>query len=427
MIISGYIQDFFPPLGYKRGETKEHDMKISSQRALLVLATLILFLGFQSTIDSKWFHVDTYTNGLRNMTNNWQKLFTKKDTKPSYQLAPESMKVVQEESTIINVVDTVSPSVVTVGISKTQRLGSMFEINPFDPFSPFQPRNQGRTQKIEQDIGSGFIVSSDGLIVTNRHVVSDTEAKYRVILNDDKTYDVEKIYRDPSNDLAVLKIAASGLTPVTLGDSANIKVGQLAIAIGTALGEFRHTVTTGVISGIGRGITAGTSFEGTERLENVIQTDAAINPGNSGGPLLNSSGHVIGVNTAVSAEGQNIGFAIPINVVKDALDNFNQTGQFNRAFMGVQYRFITKELGILNDVPEGAYVLSVVDGSPAAKGGLQEGDIITKFDSVRLTSQSGELSELIGKKKPGDNVRLDVYRDAKEVSLTITLGTQDSQ
>jgi S1-C subfamily serine protease len=163
------------------------------------------------------------------------------------------------------------------------------------------------------------------------------------------------------------------------------------------------------------------------KQKNVIQTDAAINPGNSGGPLLNSSGHVIGVNTAVSSEGQNIGFAIPINVVKDALDNFNQTGQFNRAFMGVQYRFITKELGILNDVPEGAYVLSVVDGSPASKGGLQEGDIITSFDSVRLTSQSGELSELIGKKKPGDTVALVVYRDSKEVHLTITLGTQDSQ
>ncbi|MDO8451781.1 MAG: trypsin-like peptidase domain-containing protein [bacterium] len=326
----------------------------------------------------------------------------------------ERVKVVTEESVIINVVDTVSPSVVTIGIT-------------FEPFSPFR-RRSGKEEKIEQDIGSGFIVGSDGLIVTNKHVVGDTEAKYRVITNEDATYDVVKIYRDPVNDLAILKIASTGLPTIELGDSDQIKVGQLAIAIGTALGEFRHTVTTGVISGVGRGITAGSPFEGSvERLDNVIQTDAAINPGNSGGPLLNSGGQVIGVNTAVSGEGQNIGFAIPINVVKDALDNFNKTGQFNRPFLGIRYKSIAKDQAILNDIPEGAYVMEVVEGSPAETAGLEEGDIITKIEGVRLAGDDAELGKTIGQKKVGETVTLTIWRDGKERSVTVTLGNQGDE
>lgn len=339
--------------------------------------------------------------------------------------APEGVKVVYEESVVIDVVDRVSPTVVTVGITKTGRIGDIFEINPFDPFSPFR-RTPGRTQKLEQDIGSGFIVAGDGLVVTNKHVVADTDAKYRVITKDDKTYEAVKIYRDPVNDLAIIKINATGLPTVTLGDSSKIKVGQLAIAIGTALGEFRSTVTTGVVSGVGRGITAGSPFEGyVERLDNVIQTSAAINPGNSGGPLLNSSGQAIGINTAVSAEGQNIGFAIPINVVRDALTNFNQTGQFNRPFLGVRYKTVSKDLAVLNDIPEGAYVIEVIEGSPAAKAGLQDGDIVTKIDDVRLSGDNAELAKIIGKKKVGDSITLTVWRDGKEVSLRVTLGNQE--
>lgn len=342
----------------------------------------------------------------------------------------ERVRITNEESVVIDVVDKASPSVVTVGITKTRRLGDMLEINPFDPFSPFR-RTPGKTQKLEQDIGSGFVVGSDGLIVTNKHVVADTEAKYRVITKDDKSYDVVKIYRDPVNDISIIKInpsAGSGqvLQTVELGDSSKIKVGQLAIAIGTALGEFRHTVTTGVISGVGRGITAGSPFEGyVERLDNVIQTDAAINPGNSGGPLLNSSGQVIGINTAVSGEGQNIGFAIPINVVKDALANFNTTGQFNRPFLGVRYKSITKDQALLNDIPEGAYIIEVVAGSPAEKAELKEEDIVTKIDDVRLSGDNAELAKVIAKKKVGDTLTLTVWRDGKEISLKVTLGTQE--
>ena len=334
----------------------------------------------------------------------------------------ENVRVLKEENLVIDVVDRVSPSVVTVGISTTRNTARVFEIDPFDPFNIFRQNPGSREQKIEQDIGSGFIVTADGLIVTNKHVVAETGAKYRVFTKDDKQYEVEKIYRDPANDLAILKITASGLTPVEMGDSSKLKVGQFAIAIGTALGEFRNTVTTGVVSGLGRGITAGSPFEGfAEKLDNVIQTDAAINPGNSGGPLLNSAGQVVGINTAVASGGQNIGFALPINVVKEALENFNSTGQFSRPFLGVRYKTIDQKLALLNDVPQGAYLVEVVSGSPADKAGLIKGDIITKIDGTKIAGQDGEVAKVIGKKKVGDTVSVSYFRDGQEKTLNVTL------
>lgn len=292
-----------------------------------------------------------------------------------------------------------------------------------DPFGFFRPpAGGGREEKIEQDIATGFVIDKDGLIVTNKHVVADANAKYRVITKDDVEYEVKKIYRDPANDLAILKIDASGLKPVEMGDSDKLKVGQFVIAIGTALGEFRHTVTTGVISGLGRGITAGSPFEGyVERLDNVIQTDAAINPGNSGGPLLNSAGQVIGVNIAVAASGQNIGFAIPINVIKESLQNFEKTGKFERAFLGVRYRMISQDLALLNDVPQGAYIVEVVSGSPAEKAKIKEGDIITKFDSQLVREKDGGLAKLIAGKKIGDRIHLTIWREKKELETEAVL------
>ena len=202
-------------------------------------------------------------------------------------------KVVTEDSDVIDVVKNVGPSVVTVSATAPVQ-----QVIQFSPFGGFTQGTQGGTS---QDIGSGFIVSSDGLIVTNKHVVADTTLSYKVSTSDGKTYEVKEVSRDPDNDIAVLKVDATGLTPVELGDSSNLQVGQFVIAIGTALGEFRNTVTTGVISGLGRGIDAGTNYQGyVERLDDVIQTDAAINPGNSGGPLLNSAGQVIGINVAVA-------------------------------------------------------------------------------------------------------------------------------
>ncbi|OGM11521.1 hypothetical protein A2Z22_00535 [Candidatus Woesebacteria bacterium RBG_16_34_12] len=324
-------------------------------------------------------------------------------------------KVLTEESVVTQVAENVSPSVVTVSIQTPER-----RVLEFSPFGGFRSRVEGGTP---QDIGSGFIVSSDGLIVTNRHVVDSQGASYKVITSDEKEYEVKQISKDPSNDIAVLKIDAGDLKPVELGSSENLKVGQFVIAIGTALGEFRHTVTTGVISGLGRGITAGSAFEGyVERLDDVIQTDAAINPGNSGGPLLNSAGQVIGVNVAVAQGAENIGFAIPIDIVKQGLNQFKSTGKFiSKPFLGVEYQMIGKRVAILNDVPEGAYVLSVVAGSPAESAGLQEEDIITKMDDKRLTVDGDDLAKVISEKRPGDKVPLEVWRNGETLQLFATL------
>jgi serine protease Do len=303
---------------------------------------------------------------------------------------------------------------VTVSIETPQR-----RVLQYSPFGGFSQRVEGGTP---QDIGTGFIVSEDGLIVTNKHVVSVEGATYKVITKEGKEYPATQISRDPSNDIAVIKIDASGLTPVELGDSSNLKVGQFVIAIGTALGEFRHTVTTGVISGLGRGITAGSALEGfVERLDDVIQTDAAINPGNSGGPLLNSAGQVIGINVAIASSAENISFAIPINIVREALDQFAETGRFApKPYLGVQYQMIDQKTAVLNSVPQGAYVVEVVVGSPAETAGIEVDDIITKFDGEAL-SEDNSLAEVISKKKAGDRLELEIWRDGEVSSVSVVL------
>ncbi len=333
-------------------------------------------------------------------------------------------EVVGEESVITRVAAKAAPSVVTVSISKTELFLGGSDLAPLGPFGFFQLRPQKK--KIEQDIGTGFVVDSSGLIITNKHVVADTHAKYRVITKDNKVYPVQAIYRDPTNDLAILKIDAR-LPALPLGDSDHLKVGQLAIAIGTALGKFRHTVTVGVISGLGRGITAGSPLEGyVERLDNVIQTDAAINPGNSGGPLLNSAGQVVGINVAVAEGAQNIGFAIPINTVKSALANFKATGEFRRPFLGVRYQMISREAALLNDVPQGAYIREVISGSPANKAGVKPGDILVKFAGQRL-DKPNKLAELVNKMKVGQVVDLEIWRDGKTLHLKAKLETRGQE
>lgn len=329
-------------------------------------------------------------------------------------------KVLKEESVVIDIAEQSSPSVVTVSVTEERQTPQSF-FN--DPFGLFGFNNiPGKKEQIKQDIGTGFVIDG-GLVVTNKHVVSSSNGKYRVITKDDKEFQVSKIYRDPTNDIAILKVEGMAVPAVKLGDSGNLKVGQFVIAIGTALGEFRHTVTTGVISGLGRGIQAGDPFGGNaEQLDNVIQTDAAINPGNSGGPLLNSSGEVIGVNVAVAQGSQNIGFALPINSVKEVVNNFKETGQFERPFLGVRYRMIPQRTALLNDVPQGAYVEDVVPESPADLGGVINGDIITKIGGNKIDGKddSGLVKE-IGKRKIGETVELEIWRDGETKNLKVTL------
>jgi len=323
--------------------------------------------------------------------------------------------VVYEESIITKVVEESLPSVVTVGIMKTTQGQSYLQIDPFNPFGGFT-QIPGKKQKIDQNIGSGFIVSKDGFIITNKHVVADEQATYKVLTNDKKEFNVEKIYRDPLNDLAILKVNANNLKALSLSDSSKLKLGQMTIAVGTPLGEFTNTVTTGIVSGLGRGITAGSPFEGfVEKLDNVIQTSAPISPGNSGGPLLNSSGQVIGINTAIAQEGSNIGFAIPSNVIKDLLENFAKSGNsFERPYVGVRYKMVDKQTAILNDVVEGAYVTEVLEGSPAQKAGLETEDIITEFDGNKVKGDDDQtLAKMILQKKVGDTVQVKYWRNKK--------------
>lgn len=328
----------------------------------------------------------------------------------------EKVKLANEESVVIDIVKKITPSVVTVGFEQQN--------NRSDPFSLFERRGGGNT---DEDIGSGFIVRPDGLVVTNKHVVSQ-QGNYKVITSDGKKYDVVSVYRDPANDLAILKIETSNLRPVEMGDSSRVEVGQLVVAVGTPLGEFRGTVTKGIVSGKGRGITAGSPFEGfVERLDDVIQTDAAINPGNSGGPLVNSSGQVIGVNTAIASGAENIGFAIPINILKEALNNFSRTGGFNRPHLGVVYRIIDRDLAIARELVEGAYVQEVIENSSAAKAGIQDGDIITKFDGKRIIEEENGLAGLISKKKVGDNVDISIWRNGQIFDVKATLEVAPSQ
>ncbi|OQA83272.1 MAG: putative serine protease HtrA [Microgenomates group bacterium ADurb.Bin238] len=335
-----------------------------------------------------------------------------------------TQKILNEEGVVIDVADKASVGVVTVAVEREQRV-----IEPIEsPFGFFGfGLDSGKTEVIEQDIGSGFVVEG-GMVVTNKHVVSDTQASYKVIDYNDEEYVVEKIYRDPINDLAILQIAGGDkLKTLELGDSDSLKVGQFVIAIGTALGEFRHTVTTGVVSGLGRGIVAGDGFSDFEQLDNVIQTDAAINPGNSGGPLLNSAGQVIGVNVAVSSSGENIGFALPINVVRESLENFEATGRFSRPMLGVSYRMVSKDTAILNEVPEGAYVIDVMAGSSADEAGIKPGDIITEVDGQKVGEIKGGLANVINTKKVGDQVSVKLWREGEMREFAVILKEQVDQ
>ncbi len=318
----------------------------------------------------------------------------------------ETRTLVKEENAVIDTVEQSSPSVVAIGVN--ERL-----VNPFDPQA--LPRNRQST------IGTGFVASKNGVIITNRHVVSDPNAAYTVITRDGTKLEVEKIYRDPTLDLALIKTKETGLAPLKIGDSSKLKVGQTVIAIGNALGRFSNTVTTGVVSGLGRSIGAGDPFgQEVELLDDLIQTDAAINPGNSGGPLLNSAGEVIGVNVAVSESAQNIGFAVPINTIKIIIDEFVATGKISRAFLGVNYQVVTRDYAVLNEIPQGAYIMEVIKGSPAEKSGIEPGDIITKIDGETVGAPNF-ISEFIRSKKPGDKINVEVWKDTGGVGTTKTI------
>ena len=318
---------------------------------------------------------------------------------------------VEENSAIIEVAKKVSPSVVTI-VGKR---------NVIDFW--------GQTSQKESS-GTGFILTSDGMILTNKHVVEESRAEYTVITNDGKDFEAEVLSLDPSYDLAILKIKAENLPIIDLGDSNNLEIGQRVVAIGNALGQFQNSVTAGIISGKGRPISVGSSFDSleSELYEDLLQTDAAINPGNSGGPLLNLAGQVIGVNTAV-ADGENIGFAIPINIAKPAIESTMKIGKIIRPIMGVRYITITKDLASLYDLPidRGAWLysgssrsLSVSRTGPAYQAGLRDGDIIIKVGKDDI-GQLKSLASVIQNYSPGDEVEVTYLRDGQEKKTKVKL------
>ena len=318
---------------------------------------------------------------------------------------------VEEGSAVIDAVNKIVPSVVS--ITATSKVMSFW----------------GDVVEKEGG-GTGFVVTNDGLIMTNKHVVSGA-SEFKVITSEGKYYDAEVVAQDPLFDFALLKIDAKGLPVADLGDSDNINIGQRVVAVGNALGEYQNTVTVGVVSARGRSVTASNGGGGASRLEGLIQTDAPISPGNSGGPLVNIRGQVIGVNTAMNISGNSIAFAIPINSAKIALNSYLEKGKIERAFLGIRYINITRDFAAVNNlnVTSGALittagergVLAIVPGGPADKAGLEENDIIIEINGEKVTENRGIIS-ILASYAPGDSVEVKYLRKGEEEVATVELG-----
>lgn len=349
-----------------------------------------------------------------------------------------------EEERVVGLVEKATPSVVSIVLTKQLPVYEQSRTNPFgDPslcqffgeefckdFATPQLKQKG-TQEQEVGAGSGFFVGQNGLIMTNKHVVERDDVSYTVVTNEGKKYPAKILARDPVNDLSLVKIEGSGFPTLVLGDSSQVKLGQTVIAIGNALGEFRNTVSKGIISGLSRSITAQGAVSGPEQLSGLIQTDAAINPGNSGGPLLNLQGDVIGINTAVAGGAQNIGFALPVNLGKHVLEQYQTKGKISYPFLGVRFMIITEEYAKQQNLPVtyGALIirgqtpqdLAIVPGSPADMAGLKENDIILEVNGQKIITDN-PLDKITASFKVGDEITLKVYSRGQEKTVQIALG-----
>ncbi|MFZ2682274.1 MAG: trypsin-like peptidase domain-containing protein [Patescibacteria group bacterium] len=342
-----------------------------------------------------------------------------------------------EHSSVVNVVEAASPAVVSIVITKDVPIIERYYEEQQNPFGGLfggvyripQYRQNG-TESKEVGGGSGFLVSADGYIVTNAHVVDDAEASYTAFLSDGTKYEAAVVATDTVLDVAVLKIAADSLPYLEFGDSTTIKAGQSVIAIGNALGEFSNSVSVGVVSGLARSISASNGSGQSEQLTNIIQTDAAINPGNSGGPLLDLSGRVIGVNVAASlGAAENIGFALPANAVKASVDSIREHGRVVRAYLGVRFLMLTPAIQAENNlsVAEGALLvrgsageLAVLPGSPGDKAGLEENDIILKVNGLPVDAEH-PLNVRLQEFQVGAIVSLDLLHDGESKTVQATL------
>jgi serine protease Do len=341
-----------------------------------------------------------------------------------------------EENAVVSVVEKVNPAVVSIVITKDVPIIEQYYDNSSNPFGgafnfSLPQYRQNGTEEREVGGGSGFFVSDDGYVVTNAHVVSDEDASYTVFSNDGTKYEAEVIAKDTVLDIALLKVEGTDLPYLTFGDSSGAKVGQTVIAIGNALGEYRNTVSVGVISGLSRSVAATNGSNATEVLSDVLQTDAAINPGNSGGPLIDLSGQVIGVNVAASVgSAENIGFSLPGNEVEKAIDSIKENGRVVRPYLGVRYIPVTKELKKTNalSVDYGVLIvrgqkrgdLAVIPGSPADKAGLEENDIILSVNGKKLTEEV-PLQNVLHTLNVGDTITLHILHDGDEKDVKVKL------
>ena len=346
---------------------------------------------------------------------------------------PSPVETATKEEPLVTMISKANPAVVSVVVTKDVPVYEQYyeTFGPWGVFSVPRVRENG-TQEREVGGGSGFIVSNDGLIVTNNHVVVDEAARYSIVLTDGTIYTVDVLARDSDLDIAILKInqpIEAVLSYLDFGDSTKLQLGQTVVAIGNALAEFQNSISVGVVSGLSRSIVASDQWGRSEQLDQVIQTDAAINPGNSGGPLLNKEGEVIGVNVATSRGADNIGFALPAEMVKQAVDSVKEYGEIIRPYLGVRYAIITPRLAKANNlsVDYGVLIvrgqapeeLAVMPGSPADKAGLQENDIILSVDGSDL--KETQLTSLLRAKTVGQVITLKILSKGEEKTVSVTL------
>ena len=401
-----------------------------------IVAVLIIGLGFVWYFRANIFDyfAKEYLKEIQNPSSilNSDKSITEKTI--------EKQSIFSQESFVVNTVKRTNPAVVSIIISKNVPKYETYvdpnqQQNPFGDLFPGFSFNipqyrQNGTEKKEIGGGSGFFISSDGLIVTNKHVVDQKDVEYTVFTNDGKKHSAKVVARDPVLDVALIKVEGSNFPYLSLGDSDSLQVGQSVIAIGNALAEYRNTVSVGVVSGLARSVTAGDSFGNTESLDHVIQTDAAINPGNSGGPLLDLSGNVIGVNVAIAQGSQNIGFALPINSIKGAINSVKSTGKIVRPYLGIRYVSINSEMkdknnlsvdyGVLVKGGQNQNELAVIPGSPADKAGIVENDIILEVNGTKL-DDTNTLASIIRQKNVGSVITLKILHKGAEKTVQVTL------
>lgn len=340
-----------------------------------------------------------------------------------------------EKSPVIEVAKKACPAVITIVISKDLPKIEGFYFFPYGDQKFIVPKvEKGKREKTKIGGGSGFIVSSDGYIITSNHVVEDKAADYTIIFDPERKFESKVVSRDPINDIAILKVNANDLPFLELGDSEKLELGQTVVAVGNALGEFHDTISTGVVSGLSRYITAFSGLNNqAERLRGLIQTDAAINPGNSGGPLVDLDCKVIGINTATVIDAQNIGFAIPINYAIKDLEEVKKYGKVRRPFLGVKYILLNKEISTKNKIPVdyGAFIVretlgesAIVKGSAAEKAGLKEFDIILECDGKKITEEES-LSRLLQEHEVNNEISLKILRNKKEIFTKVKLEEKD--